>query len=87
MAPEFIPGEIYHYLPTDRVLYDGIYVIVLDGFEMIKQVQRLPGGRLRISSINDRYAPFEVEESSPSVQVRGHNLHIGGGPDQLFRSH
>lgn len=87
MVPEYCPGEVYHYIPTDHVFYDGVYVIMLDGCEMVKQVQRLPGGRLRISSINDRYAPFEVEETSHSIEVRGHSLHMAGGPDILFRSH
>lgn len=87
MAPEFIAGEVYHYIPTDHVFYDGIYVITLDGCEMVKQVQRLPNGRLRITSINERYASFEVEETSPSIDIRGHSLHMAGGPEILFRSH
>ncbi len=87
MVPEFCPGEVFHYIPTDHVFYDGVYVIMLDGCEMVKQVQRLPGGRLRVSSHNDRYAPFEVEENSPSIQIRGHSLHMAGGPDMLFRPH
>ena len=84
--PEYCPGEVYHYIPTEHIFYDGIYVIMLDGCEMIKQVQRLPGGRLRISSINDRYKPFEIDETNAAIEVRGHNLHLPGGPDILFRS-
>ena len=87
MVPEYCPGEVYHYIPTDHVFYDGVYVIMLDGCEMGKQVQRLPGGRLRVTSINERYAPFEVEETSPSIEVRGHSLLMACGPDILFRSH
>ncbi len=87
MLPEYCPGEVYHYMPTDHVFYDGIYVIMLDGCEMVKQVQRLPGGRLRISSMNERYTSFEVDETSTSIEVRGHSLHLAGGPDLLFRAH
>ena len=83
MLPEFAPGEVYHYIPVDHVFYDGIYVIMLDGCEMVKQVQRLPGGRLRVASINERYASFEVEEDSPSIEIRGHSLHLSGGSDLL----
>lgn len=86
MVPDYSPGEVYHYIPINQVLYDGIYVILLDGCEMIKQVQRLPGGRLRVSSINDRYASFELEETSHSVEILGHSLHLAGGPDVLFRN-
>ena len=87
MVPEFCPGEVYHYMPTDYVFYDGIYVILLDGCQMVKQVQRLPGGRLRVACINDRYASFEVEENSPSIAIMGHSLHRAGGADMLFRAH
>ena len=87
MVPEFCPGEVYHYIPTDHVFYDGIYVIMLDGCQMVKQVQRLPGGMLRVACINERYASFEVEENSPSIEIRGHSLHLTGGPDLLFRTH
>ncbi len=87
MVPEFLPGEVYYYIPTNHVLYDGIYVIMLDGCEMVKQMQRLPGGRLRVSSINERYAAFEVEESSPSIQILGHSLHLANGHEHLFRPH
>ena len=86
MLPDFGPGEVYNYIPTDRVFYDGIYVIVVDGCEMVKQVQRLPGGLLRISSLNERYSPFEIDEANPAIEVRGHNLHMGTAPDILFRS-
>ena len=87
MMPDYGPGEVYNYVPTDHVFYDGIYVIVIDGCEMVKQVQRLPGGVLRISSLNDRYAPFKIEENNPNIQILGHNLHNGNGPEVLFRSH
>ena len=87
MIPEFCHGEVYYYSPIDHVFYDGIYVILLDGCEMVKQLQRLPGGRLRVACLNNRYAAFEVDEASPSIEVRGHNLHMAGGPDLLFRSH
>lgn len=39
---------------------DGIYVIRLEGDILVKHVQRLPGGKLRIASENKNYAPFEV---------------------------
>ncbi|MDH1333248.1 helix-turn-helix domain-containing protein [Comamonas thiooxydans] len=39
---------------------EGIHAIRLDGALMIKQVQRLPG-KLRVSSANTEYAPFDVD--------------------------
>jgi phage repressor protein C with HTH and peptisase S24 domain len=87
MLPDLAPGETYHYIPADRVTHDGLYVLRLDGHEMVKQVQRLPGNRLRISSSNDRYAPYEVHEDDPSIGILGHTLHQSMIPEALFRSH
>jgi hypothetical protein len=39
---------------------EGLHGIRLDGALMIKLLQRLPG-RLRISSTNSEYAPFDVD--------------------------
>lgn len=39
---------------------EGIHGIRLDGALMIKQLQRLPG-KLRVSSANTEYAPFDVD--------------------------
>ena len=86
MLPDYGPGEVYNYVPTDHVFYDGIYVIIIDGCEMIKQVQRLPGGLLRISSLNERYSSFEIEESHSSIQILGHNPHLGNSNEFLFRA-
>lgn len=44
------------------VTTEGIHGIRLDGALMIKQLQRLPG-KLRVSSANPEYAPFDVEGS------------------------
>ena len=87
MMPEFHPGDMYHYVPANRVFYDGIYVLEIDGYLMVKQVQRLPGGILRVSSINNRYSPFDIDEENPALEIRGHDLHIAGGSTTLFRTH
>lgn len=44
------------------VMTEGIHGIRLDGALMIKQLQRLPG-KLRVSSANPEYAPFDVDGS------------------------
>lgn len=40
---------------------DGIYVIRLEGGIMVKQLQNLPGGRIKVSSENEAYDPFVVD--------------------------
>lgn len=86
MLPDLAPGETYHYVPAERVSHDGLYIIRLDGHEMVKQVQRLPGNRLRISSINTRYAAYDMDETDPSLVILGHTLHDSISPDALFRA-
>lgn len=38
----------------------GLYVLRIDGDIIVKTLQRLPGGRLEVSSANPAYKPFEV---------------------------
>jgi len=40
---------------------DGIYVIRLEGDILVKRLQRLPGGKLIISSDNTTYRPYEIQ--------------------------
>lgn len=44
---------------------DGIYVIRVDGAIMVKQLQRLPGGVIEVSSINPAYKPFKISPNTP----------------------
>lgn len=41
--------------------HDGVYVLRLEGDILVKHVQRLPGGKVRVFSENNSYAPFEVQ--------------------------
>jgi len=50
-------------LRAKDVLTEGIHAIRLDGALMLKQLQRLPGKVLRVSSSNPEYSPFEIEGS------------------------
>ncbi len=46
---------------ADTQASGGLYVLRLDGDLVVKRVQRLPGNKLRVSSANEAYAPFEVD--------------------------
>lgn len=39
----------------------GLYVLRIDGELIVKRVQRMPGGKLEISSANDAYKSFDVD--------------------------
>ncbi|MEC5319275.1 helix-turn-helix transcriptional regulator [Brenneria populi subsp. brevivirga] len=40
---------------------EGIYVLRMDGHLLVKLVQRIPGGLLKVSSTNAMYEPFTVD--------------------------
>jgi phage repressor protein C with HTH and peptisase S24 domain len=45
----------------------GLYVLRIDGDVIVKTLQRLPGGILKVSSANPAYEPFEVNmDQAPS---------------------
>lgn len=63
MEPTLRPGDV---ILVDRrsaqqVPRDGIYVLRMDGTLLVKRLQRLPERRLRLSSDNPAYQPFEIE--------------------------
>jgi len=62
MEPKIRGGEPLICSKAERHLKagDGIYVVRLEGDILVKHVQRLPGGKVRIFSENTSYAPFEV---------------------------
>lgn len=62
MDPTLKSGDtimINQALVDDR-LQDGLYVLNIDGSLLVKRLQALPGDRVRISSDNPAYEPFEV---------------------------
>ena len=43
----------------------GLYVLRIEGDLLVKRVQKLIGGRLKILSANESYEPFEVDTNNP----------------------
>ncbi|WP_239689402.1 XRE family transcriptional regulator [Aquitalea pelogenes] len=43
----------------------GLYVLRIEGDLLVKRVQKLIGGRLKILSANESYEPFEVDLNNP----------------------
>ncbi len=70
MEPTLRPGDL---ILVDRrtadMASDGIYVIRMGGALLVKRVQALPGSRIRITSDNPAYQPFELERGQ--VQAEG----------------
>lgn len=46
---------------TDNDPGTGLYVLRMDGDLIVKRVQRIPGGKIKVTSANTAYEPFEVD--------------------------
>lgn len=64
MEPDLRAGDIVLLDHTDTTARrEGVYVIRMDGALLVKQVQRLPGGVVKIMSRNPAYEPFSLPVS------------------------
>ena len=59
MEPNLSAGDIILVDQSSKAKRDGIHVIIMDGTLLIKRLQRLPDGIIRISSDNPVYEPYE----------------------------
>ena len=66
--PFFVRFESAYYLAEEFTgeITDGVWLIELDGLLSIKQVYRLPGGRLRVEN-----GPASFECSVSDIKVQG----------------
>ena len=65
MTPTLSPGDIILIVKNKgETLKDGIYVIRLDGGLLVKRLQKLPGGVIKVTSDNQAYEPYEISEST-----------------------
>lgn len=76
MEPDLRPGDIILIDHTDTMARrEGIYVIRMDSALLVKQLQRLPGGVLKVLSRNPAYEAFTVclgdVEVSPGFAIIG----------------
>lgn len=63
MEPTIKSGEFLLVSRADhhKTPGDGIYIVRLEGDLLVKRIQRLPGGRVMISSDNPAYKPYEIK--------------------------
>ncbi len=65
MVPELHPGDIILIDHTDTsARREGTYVIRMDGALLVKALQRMPGGVIKVMSRNPAYEPFTVNVSA-----------------------
>lgn len=62
MAPTIVPGAMLM-VNTGKAACqpgDGIFVVRLEGDILVKRLQRVPGGKIKVSSDNPAYEPFYI---------------------------
>lgn len=79
MEPNLRPGDM---ILVDRgdtgPNRDGIYVLRMGESLLVKRLQRLPGGELRVTSDNERYEPFVLKAEEPeNVAIVGRVVWAG----------
>ena len=76
MEPDLRAGDIILIDHTDTAARrEGIYVLRMDGALLVKMLQRLPGGVVKVISRNESYEPFSLKaeelEGSAGIAIVG----------------
>lgn len=69
MLPRLRPGDRVIYLPTTEITDHGLYILLVDDFQIVKRVQRLGGGALALIPFNTDY---RIETFTPTSDDDGH---------------
>ncbi|MDM1546154.1 helix-turn-helix transcriptional regulator [Ignatzschineria indica] len=83
MEGEINNGDIILINKEDNALLNGIYVIRIEGDLIVKRIQRLPGGIIKVISANSAYESFEIDTNNPPLDFEaigrvvwhGRNVH------------
>lgn len=67
MADTLVPGDILlvDHRPDRTIPADGVFLLRIDGSLLVKRIQRLPGGRIKVKSDNQAYESFELDLAKP----------------------
>lgn len=62
MEPTLRPGDLIlvDHREAEKLPRDGVYVVRMDDSLLVKRLQRLPGGQVRVTSDNTAYQPFMI---------------------------
>lgn len=83
MEGEINNGDIILINKEDNTLLNGIYVIRIEGDLIVKRIQRLPGGIIKVISANSAYESFDIDTNNPPLDFEaigrvvwhGRNVH------------
>lgn len=74
MLPTFAPGDpVMVDIAQPQSIVDGVWVVRIDDATLVKRIQHLPGGTLRVTSDNPSYEPFtfDMKEEQPDFALIG----------------
>lgn len=81
MEPTLRPGDVIlvNHREASSLPRDGIYVMRMDGTLLVKRLQRMPGGVVKVTSDNTAYEPFVVNlgQASDEVNIVGRVVWCG----------
>lgn len=64
MEGEIDNGDIILINTADKELNNGIYVVRIDGDLLVKRIQKLVGGIIKVISANDAYESFSIDTNN-----------------------
>jgi len=71
MEPSFSHGDVVLVeLGDGEMVRDGLHALRINDHLMVKRLQLLPGNRIRVTSDNPRYEPFEIDLSKEGDQIK-----------------
>ncbi len=78
MEPVIRPGDLLLVdTGIDRIVHEGIYVVVYDGVVVVKRIAVHPGGSLYLLSENPRVPAMEIaREDRPGVHIAGRVVRV-----------
>lgn len=79
MNPTIKPGSmVYVNKSITSTNSDGFYLVNFDDIIRVKLIQRLPGNKLNLSTVNDKYKSITLDtESLQTINILGHIVWAG----------
>lgn len=79
MEPDITDGDVVMFDTSATDIKDGrVYVVQVDGRELVKILHRRPGGMVLVQSRNDVYPPYTVSVEQDGFRVLGQVIWTAG---------
>lgn len=79
MEPDITDGDVVMFDTSRTEIQDGrVYVIQVDGRELVKMLHRRPGGQVLVQSRNEAYPSYTVSSEQDGFRVLGRVIWTAG---------